>query len=178
MQTLNHGGASLLQFPNGDRFEGQTAGPNSPLQGTYFFRNGDRFQGNFRDGLKHGHGCYNYSSTGEVYEGQWEDDLWHGKGVYYLVGGEVKINGTWEKGIINGPAEVIHKNGDRFKGHFLNGGKEGEGEVFYGNGAYLKCQFSMDKPNGYGIFRYNPNTIYEGSFKNGLKSGTGSCYLI
>ena len=55
---------SLLQFPNGDRFEGQTAGPNAPLQGTYLFGNGDRYKGSFKEGCKHGHGTYNYTSTG------------------------------------------------------------------------------------------------------------------
>ena len=41
------------------------------------------------------------------------------------MGGEVKITGMWERGVLNGPAEVVHNNGDRFKGNFINGGKEG-----------------------------------------------------
>lgn len=61
---------------------------------------------------------------------------------------------------MNGPAEVVHNNGDRFVGMYRNGMKEGEGEIFYGNGAYFKGRFSEDKPNGYGIMRYSPNIIY------------------
>lgn len=55
--------------------------------------------------------------------------------------------------------------------------KEGEGEIYYGNGAYFKGNFSEDKPNGYGIMRYNVNLIYEGTFKNGLKQGNGILYF-
>lgn len=56
--------------------------------------------------------------------------------------------------------------------------KEGEGEIFYGNGAYFKGRFSEDKPNGLALFRYTQNTYYEGSMKNGLKSGNGILLII
>ena len=52
--------------------------------------------------------------------------------------------------------------------------KEGEGEIFYGNGAYFKGNFTEDKPNGIGFFRYSSSTFYEGNFKNGMKSGIGN----
>lgn len=75
--------------------------------------------------MKHGVGVYNYVATGEVYEGEWQDDLWNGRGTYYLLSGEVRIKGTWERGVMNGPAEVTHSNGDRFVGVYRNGVKEG-----------------------------------------------------
>jgi hypothetical protein len=58
-------------------------------------------------------------------------------------------------------------------GSFRNGVKEGEGEIFYGNGAYFKGRFTDDRPNGYGVMRFNPATIYEGNYRHGLKSGSG-----
>jgi hypothetical protein len=61
---------------------------------------------------------------------------------------------------MNGPAEVVHANGDRFVGMYRNGVKEGEGEIFYGNGAYFKGRFSDDRPNGYGTMRYSASMIY------------------
>ena len=55
---------------------------------------------------------------------------------------------------------MVHSNGERFVGNFRNGVKEGDGEVFYSNGAYFKGKFSDDRINGYGIFRYASNIIY------------------
>lgn len=56
--------------------------------------------------------------------------------------------------------------------------KEGEGEIFYGNGAYFKGKFMEDRPNGNAIFRYSPSTFYEGTVKNGLKHGHGISHSI
>jgi hypothetical protein len=92
-----------------------------------FYPNGDEYSGSFKNGFRHGYGTYNYNSTREVYEGEWQQDLWHGRGVYSVTSGEVKINGVWDRGILNGHAEVIHSNGDRFVGLFRNGMKEGDG---------------------------------------------------
>ena len=89
------------------------------------YPNGDYYVGSFKRNLRDGFGTYHYSSTREIYEGEWLNDLWHGRGKYFVVTGEVTINGTWDKGILNGQAEVIHGNGDRFVGTFRNGMKEG-----------------------------------------------------
>ena len=97
--------------------------PSSLIQGTYLYGNGDRYKGTFVNQMKHGKGVYNYGGTGQVYDGEWENDLWHGKGVYYVTTGEVKIYGTWQKGIMNGNAQVIHNNVDRFVGYYKNGMK-------------------------------------------------------
>jgi hypothetical protein len=119
--------APLIQYPNGDRFEGEAINASALIQGTYYYGNGDQYKGTFINQMKHGFGIYNYIATGEVYEGDWYDDLWHGKGMYYILSGEVRIKGNWEKGIMNGLAEVVHNNGDRFTGIYRNGVKEGDG---------------------------------------------------
>ena len=44
--------------------------------------------------------------------------------------------------MLNGQAEILHGNGDRYVGLFRNGMKEGDGEIFYANGAYFKGKFN------------------------------------
>lgn len=84
-----------IQYPNGDRFEGEALTPNALVQGIYFYANGDSYKGTFINQMKHGFGVYTYASTGEVYEGEWYDDLWQGKGTYSVLSGEVRIKAIW-----------------------------------------------------------------------------------
>ena len=126
-----------IRLPNGDAFNGILNPTSTSFQsGTYTFRNGDIYSGDYLHGAKHGFGVYTYATTGEKYEGEWRNDLWDGKGTY-TVGNpnEVRIVGRWERGLLNGEAELIHRNGDKFVGIFRNGKKFGKGKIFYANGA-------------------------------------------
>lgn len=40
-------------------------------------------------------------------------------------------------GLLNGHAELSHRNGDKFVGNFRNGKKNGKGTVYYNNGSIL-----------------------------------------
>lgn len=54
----------IIQYPNGDRFEGESFNPSTLIQGTYTFLNGDQYKGTFINQMKHGFGVYNYAATG------------------------------------------------------------------------------------------------------------------
>lgn len=43
------------------------------------YANGDRFEGNWRNGQRSDHGIYEYSN-GDVYDGEWRNDLKEGHG--------------------------------------------------------------------------------------------------
>lgn len=134
----------VRKLPNGDKYVGHL-GPSGFVNGEYTFDNNDFYVGSFSNGQKHGLGTYFYRSTGEKYEGDWVNDLWDGKGTY-SVGNppEVIIKGTWSKGLMNGPAEVIHRNGDRFVGQYRNNRKYGKGILYYQSGSILEAEYIDD----------------------------------
>ena len=54
----------FIQYPNGDRFEGEAINGNSLIQGIYSYANGDQYKGTFINQFKHGFGIYTYAQTG------------------------------------------------------------------------------------------------------------------
>ena len=65
-------GTGLLQYPNGDRYEGE-----------------------FKDDLPHGNGVHEWS-RGNTYEGEWLKGKPHGEGVFLNNG--ARYAGTWQNG--------------------------------------------------------------------------------
>jgi hypothetical protein len=170
----------MIRLGNGDSFNGLVDNASqSYLSGTYNYRNGDVYNGEFRLGMKHGFGTYTYSTTGEHYEGEWKNDVWEGKGTYWVgTPAEVRIVGIWERGLLNGEAEVVHRNGDKFVGQFRNGKKMGKGKIFYHNGGLFVGEFHDDMPNGPAQMTYishdGERIIYDGYFTQGEKCGRGT----
>lgn len=107
-----------FRLANGDTFSGNLNFNNQGFQeGQYIYAGEDKYSGEFQQGMKHGFGTYHYAQTGEKYEGEWKNDVWDGKGTYSVgIPPEVVIKGRWERGLLNGEAEIIHKNKDHFKG--------------------------------------------------------------
>ena len=96
-----------------------------------------------------------------------------------------------------GEAEVEYENGDKFKGWFLDGLKEGPGAytsskgfVFkgsykdnlrhgmstltYPDGAYYHGMYFEGKRDGHGVYRYSNSDVYIGEWSNNMKHGQGT----
>ena len=61
-------GIGLMQYDNGDKFEGEWRNNKINGIGTLFFRNGDIYNGNFKDGQFEGFGILSLRN-GSKYEG-------------------------------------------------------------------------------------------------------------
>lgn len=60
------------------------------------FQNGDKYEGDWKDGQKHGQGVYTWKN-GDRYEGGWKNGKAHGKGVFTRADG-TKNDGEFENG--------------------------------------------------------------------------------
>ncbi len=59
--------------------------------------------------MKHGFGTYTYSN-GDTYEGEWNNNLRHGQGTYTYASSGAKYGGAWVNGRREGTGEVILSN--------------------------------------------------------------------
>lgn len=79
-------------------YDGQMLGRNYHGQGHLISMNGDEYVGQFKDGLKSGHGKMIYSATGNIYEGEWADNEHHGQGKLTEATTGNVFEGGWKEG--------------------------------------------------------------------------------
>ncbi len=93
------------------------------------------YKGNWKDGSRHGYG---ESSHGDVvYKGNWKHGFTDGKGIMVRRGWVYKGTfGKYEK--MNGVGELVHPNGNRYIGEFINNEKIGNGVIYLGNGVRIE----------------------------------------
>ena len=78
-----------------------------------------KYFGEFKDGLPHGQGIFNYQD-GAVYIGQWQKDMFHGKGTLTGPDGD-KYAGNWQGGKMQGQGTYTFANGTTRAGFWENG---------------------------------------------------------
>lgn len=66
-------GMGTFRWASGDRYEGELVDARPNGQGSYFYTNGDRYVGGWREGRKHGQGRYTFAD-GSVTEGVYAND--------------------------------------------------------------------------------------------------------
>lgn len=72
-------------------------------QGTKVFDDGNIYEGEFKDGMCHGHGILQFKESGNIYDGQFQEGFMHGKGKMnfhngYLYEGDFYLISCTEKG--------------------------------------------------------------------------------
>jgi hypothetical protein len=190
------GEISVVNFPGGDRYEGEFRGGLLNGKGTYYYRNGDKYEGEFRNDMKEGFGVY-YHANGDRYSGEFKNDMKEGKGSLMFHNSE-KYVGDFKNDAITGKGTMIYLNGNKYAGGFKNGLKDGSGILSFHNGDIYKGDFKddlrngkgsymfldgakfvgefvNDKRHGQGRYVYPGGEEYVGNFKNGKKDGEGTC---
>ncbi len=109
----------VVEFPNGDRYEGQVRDGLLDGWGVYYFSNGDRYEGRFRSDLKHGYGVL-YFHNGDVYKGAFSNDRRDGEGTYLFAGG-ARYTGQFRDGKRHGRGRYEYENGQVVVGEFKDG---------------------------------------------------------
>lgn len=73
-----------------------------------------------------------------------------------------------------GKAQVQYQKGETYDGMYVNGKREGEGEMIYGEtGKKYKGEWKNDKKDGIGKMTYGEEAEYTGHFSEGKRSGEG-----
>lgn len=101
-----------VSYPNGDRYQGETAGS--------------------RETLRHGGGVYHYGGGHGHYEGEWVDDEKHGCGTFFFEDGDV-FDGQWCNDRQHGRGHTAHWSPEAgvwvYSGEFREGRRHGSGEL-------------------------------------------------
>jgi hypothetical protein len=90
--------------------------------GVYEFSTGEEYRGMFNNGERSGYGVQKWPN-GDIYVGQWFNDEMHGQGKFTYIDGTIK-NGTWSMGeFISSTNQIDDNSGSDFaEGEFLGGG--------------------------------------------------------
>ncbi len=148
---------------------------SNPNRVNQTIQNGDKYTGLLKNGKPEGNGQYTWRNKNfeitrsdgsktylEYYDGDWKDGKFHGKGL------------------------CIYGDTTRYFGDFVNGVREGKGELFKvyvvdkkGNTTtytIFEGEWKDDKFHGEGLCIYGDSTRYNGNFVNGLREGKGHLY--
>ena len=124
---------------------------------TIIFDNGDRFEGNFKNGVKNGHGVFT-----------WKSDRKSGSH-------SIRYEGEYKDGKSDGLGLLIFKDGTIFQGEFKDGTQKGKGVKILRNGKKIVKQIGNFQDlilNGDGI-TIDDDLIFQGEFKDGKRIGKG-----
>ena len=114
------------------------------------YKNGDEFSGEFKDSRRY-MGVMTFKQTGDVYRGEFN-----------------------EKGLFHGGGDLKSAEGDIYKGLFVNGAKEGQGQmILKDNGGTYVGDFNQDLMHGNGCFTMPDGSEYVGEFFEGVQHGDG-----
>ena len=111
----------VVQYSNGDFYEGGLLDNKRNGIGVWILSNGDRFDGSFYNDKMHGDGTYSYLN-GDAYCGTYSQGKKHGKGTY-----------KWA-------------NGDTYEATFINGREDGNGVYLWNSNA---INVSIDSVEGH-----------------------------
>jgi hypothetical protein len=189
-------GVRELTFADGSVYRGAVRGSTLHGKGEYVSKT-FKYEGEFNDGLKQGHGVYEWDN-GDRYDGSFAGDRPDGKGKYKFANGDA-YEGEVKQGVIAGRGIYVARNGDTFEGPFTNGKLDGvgvykfsngdryEGEmhegIIQGTGRYytrsgdrIEGTFVDGKPNGIGTYFFANGDRYQGEIAHGNLSGQGTYF--
>lgn len=93
--------------------------------GVIQYDNGEKYEGQLERGLKQGQGIYTWRD-GTIYKGQWSKDLEHGYGEKMFANGDT-YRGGWENGIFAGQGVYRWADGASYEGQWQDGFEHGSG---------------------------------------------------
>ena len=165
------GQVSSVEFPNGDRFQGQIKYGLLHGWGIYTYQNGDRYEGNFTYDMREGEGTL-VLANGDKYVGEFRDDAMSGKGTMIFQDGS-RYTGEFSNGRKHGKGVLRFTNGDTYTGDFKSDARTGFGTYGFANGDRYTGEFLDGLRHGQGRYTYSSGGEYVGRFKDGKKQGEG-----
>jgi len=159
--------------------------------GKAIYPNGDVYEGDFFEGLKHGHGKYTYK-----HEGKSEVDTLVEKALKakpsdestsdfisriakHLKVGEmiVKVSlevglfptyiGDYHLGVRTGQGEMKNKDGSYYRGGWLHNKRHGQGLLYFVNGDIYSGEWEKGQKHGVGSYRFATGGEYRGQWVHG-----------
>ena len=173
--------SGIVNYANGNIYEGTLKDKKPNGVGTTRFANGDFYEGSFIEGKPEGKGKYT-AANGTIIVGFFKNNQADGLvSVTYKNGG--KFDGMYVSGKANGKGKEVFANGEIYEGNYVDGKREGKGKLTSGRGDAYIGDFVGNQFEGQGIMTYADGAVYNGSWKSGrvdgigiLKSASGETY--
>jgi hypothetical protein len=127
------------------------------------------WSGACQNGLAQGLGTLQWFQAGkqsEHGEGEWRDGLRTGHGTYTMASGE-HYEGDWRDGTKNGHGVKTWANGSRYDGDWLDNRRHGRGAEVLADGSHYDGEWRDDFPNGLGTAVWPNGTTVTGVWAMG-----------
>lgn len=147
-------GKASFTFPDGKMYEGDFENDLPNGEGRMTFPNGDTYDGHWKDGKMEGHGMYRF----------YDIDRDRFKGFY---------EGYFHKSQFNGWGKREYSNKATYFGNWLNGARNGEGQILFATGESFSGIWEDDSLRE-GLVSFTDGAIYSGHLKNYSFYGFGS----
>ncbi|MCM2327315.1 MAG: caspase family protein [Lysobacter sp.] len=156
------------------KYEGEFRDGLKHGTGKYEWENGDRYEGTFVDDRPSGTGKYQFAN-GDTYEGEVKAGVVAGRGTYVTKAGD-RIEGSFVGGLANGTGIYRFASGDRYEGELAGGKPHGKGRYFAKGGDRIEAPFVNGLAHGKGVYYFSNNDRYEGDIREGALTGTGAYF--
>ncbi|MCY4656666.1 MAG: hypothetical protein OXC80_07595 [Gammaproteobacteria bacterium] len=135
------------------------------------------YEGGFVNSKPHGQGILLYDDD-RVYQGSFSEGVREGYGALTWANGD-EFQGMFFGDEMTGLGEISHKaTGERYKGFFLNGLKQGSGEYEWLDGRKYVGSFHEDAKEGRGDFLRSNGSIYRGYYADDELHGEGVLFTV
>lgn len=156
------------------KYEGEFREGLKHGSGKYQWENGDRYEGGFVDDRPDGNGKYQFAN-GDTYEGEVKAGVITGRGTYVTRSGD-RIEGSFAGGLANGIGIYRFASGDRYEGELAGGRLEGKGRYFAKSGDRIEAPFVNGRAQGKGVYHFSNGDRYEGDLHEGALTGKGTYF--
>lgn len=129
-------GQGIIEWSNGNRFEGQLSHGSKQGQGLFISPGSFRYEGEWAGDLQNGRGITIFE-TGDVYEGEMKNGNFHGQGTYTSKDG-TRYTGQWQNGVKEGQGRLTFPDGDFWEGLFKNDERTDQGKMTINDKSALK----------------------------------------
>ena len=166
-------GRGVMQFANGDVYEGDFAEGTMAGQGKMTYEDKDVYEGAWENGVINGQGTKTYAN-GNFRSGEWKDGKFN-KGTAELDLDEGKYSGDWVYGKQDGQGKMVYKNGDVYEGTWVKGVINGEGTKTFANGNVRTGEWKDGEfVKGTVELTLTEGRKYSGEWSDGKANGQGT----
>lgn len=159
-----------IYFANGSIYIGEWKNGLKEGHGVLAWPDGSRYEGSFVNDKANGFGKLTHAE-GDIYEGMWSEDKANGEGTYLYSDGRI-YKGDWLNDKQHGKGLEIWPDGVKYQGDFAEGKKHGQGKLCFADGSVYEGDFIFNEIEGFGV-HLSTDKIYEGHWKCNKMNGKG-----
>ena len=130
------------------------------------------YEGEWRNDKQHGTGTEHFSENSSTYHGQFEQGVKSGHGKFEWSDGSW-YEGAFSSNKLDGVGKYVWADGREYSGEWKENRMHGKGVFKWPDGRIYEGEYQQDKKEGYGVYRWDAGKVYEGQWRDGCMHGEG-----